>query len=72
MRPALRLPYHRLPKDAHVPLRLARGIWLLDREQTWAEAEEVSAYLSTYLELVDPAQGNCRRTQVFQSRGQHN
>ena len=67
-----RLPYHRLPGDVHAPQRLAVGHHLLDRAQTVEEAEEVEAYLSAYVALVDAKQGDCRRTQVFRSRGQHN
>ena len=70
--PLIRLPWHRLPADAHVPLRLAPGSWLLCPHQSVDEALETAAYLGVYLTLVDPEGANDLRTQVFQARGQFN
>ena len=66
------LPTHRLPCDAYGPQRLWRGCSILDRTQTVEEALEVAAYLEAYLIMVDPDQGNDRRTQVYHSKGQRN
>ena len=49
------------------------GRYVFDLDQSPAEAEEVKAYLDTYLALVDPARGACwggeraRRTQGAQN-----
>ena len=70
--PLIRLPWHRLPADAHVPLRLAPGIWTLCPHQSVEEALETAAYLETWLVLVDPDGANCRSEQYRQSKGQSN
>ena len=67
-----RLPYHRIPRDVAAPWRLRPGQHVLDLTQTVHETQEVGVYLTVYIALVDPEGGNCRRTQVYQSKGSLN